>query len=56
MKNKVLKEIIKQLANAPTLAAQKAIENLKTPEDKEEARRIFQALNITPISENPAKK
>ena len=56
MKNKVLKEIIIQLAAAPNLAAQKAIENLKTPEDKEEARRIFQALNITPAPDKPAKK
>ena len=45
MTNRVLKLIIKNLSNAPQIAAQKTIDELEGQE-KEEAIRIFKALNI----------
>lgn len=48
MTNKTLKTIIKNLANAPAIAAAQAIKELNTQEEKAEARRIFNALNIKP--------
>lgn len=52
MKNTTLKTIIKALANAPTIAAAQALKELKTEAERDEARRIFKALNI----ETEAKK
>lgn len=48
MTNKTLKTIIKNLANAPAIAAAQAIKELTTPAEKAEAIRIFSALNIKP--------
>lgn len=58
MTNKTLKTIIKNLANAPAIAAAQAIKELNTQEEKAEARRIFNALNIKPQEEekNESKK
>lgn len=52
MTNKTLKTIIKNLANAPAIAAAQALKDLNTPEEKAEARRIFNALNIKPQEED----
>lgn len=46
MTNKVMKIIIKNLANAPQIAAKKTLEEL-SGQDKEEAIRIFKALKIS---------
>jgi hypothetical protein len=51
MKNNTLKVIIKALAEAPTAAAREALKQLKTEEERNEARRIFAALNILPAED-----
>ena len=56
MSKSVLKVIIKNLANAPAIAAQKAIKQLQTEEEREEARRIFNALGITPEAPEKSTK
>lgn len=48
MTNKTLKTIIKNLANAPTIAAAQALKELNTAAERAEASRIFNALNIKP--------
>lgn len=48
MNNKTLKTIIKALAEAPKHAAREALKRLETDEERDEARRIFKALNIDP--------
>lgn len=48
MTNKTLKTIIKNLANAPAIAAAQALKELNTAAEKSEAFRIFNALNIKP--------
>lgn len=46
MTNKTLKTIIKNLANAPAIAAAQALKELHSPAERAEASRIFAALNI----------
>ena len=44
MKNHVIKTIIKNLSNAPQLAAAQTLKELQTPEERAEANRIFNAI------------
>ena len=48
MSNQVRKIILKHLANAPAIAAREALREFSTDEDRNEARRIFAAVGITP--------
>ena len=48
MNNKLLKTIIKNLSDAPRIAAAQTLKELNSPEERAEATRIFAALNITP--------
>ena len=53
MNKAVIKAIITELANAPAVAAREVLEKLPTETERDEARRIFAAVGITP---EPAKK
>ena len=46
MKNHIIKKALKELAKAPTTAAEKVLKDL-SPEDKKEAARLFAAVGIT---------
>lgn len=53
MSKNVIKAIIKELANAPATAAREVLEKLPSEAERDEARRIFAAVGITP---EPPKK
>lgn len=55
MTNKTRKNIIKYLANAPAIAAREVLQTLDTEEERDEARRIFSAVGITPAETDPAR-
>ena len=46
MDNRIKKEALKVLANAPTIAAQAYLKTLKTDDEKKQALALFQALKI----------
>lgn len=54
MSNNVKKTVIKYLATAPAIAAREALRELSTDEERNEARRIFAAVGITPAEEQRA--
>ena len=59
MNKSTVKKIIKHLANAPALAARQVLDELPTEAERDEARRIFSAVGITPAkpsTEGGAKK
>ena len=55
MASNTKKQIIKNLATAPALAARETLKTLTTEEERAEALRIFSALGITPAEINPAR-
>ena len=48
MKNKVIRKAIKNLANAPALALAKTLEELTDPTDRDDAKRLFEAVGVKP--------
>lgn len=46
MRNDIRRLALKNLANAPKIVAKKTINDLTSPNDKEEAKRLFSALGI----------
>lgn len=48
MSKATIKAVIKHLANAPAIAAARVLDELPTEAERDEARRIFAAVGITP--------
>lgn len=48
MNKSTIKTIIKELANAPAIAAREVLEQLQTDDERAEALRVFRAVGITP--------
>ena len=56
MKNsKLIKNIIDKLANAPAIAARDILAECATEDEREQARRIFSAVGITPATKTKNK-
>lgn len=56
MSKAVIKAIIKELANAPAIAAREVLEKLPSEAERDEARRIFSAVGIIPEPPKKSKK
>lgn len=47
MKNEIIKNLLKQLANAPAIVAKDYLQTLTNESDKADAERLLKALKIT---------
>ena len=52
MKNTIIRELMKRLANAPKIVARQYLANLTNVEDKNDCKRLLKALNIYTEKEN----
>ena len=55
MEKNLTKKILKALANAPTITAEKLLNELQTEEEKQHARRIFAAVGISTQNDKKTK-
>ena len=53
MKNTIIRELLKRLANAPEIVAKQYLYSLTNVEDQNDCRRLLKALNIDIEKENP---
>ncbi len=52
MKNTIIRELMKRLANAPKIVAKQYLAHLTNVEDKNDCKRLLKALNIYTEEEN----